>query len=279
MGIFERMGQGFSIGKRSLEVVWNDKSLMLFPVLSGVASIATLAAFYFGIGPQRLESLIGSGERGGSPSPEAYALALGLYFGLFFITIFFNVALIGAASLSLDGKDTTLGDGINEAVRHLGSILAWSLISGTVGLLLSLIENDRRGGRFIRSILGTAWTVITYFVLPVLIFENRNAFEAIGRSGQIMKQSWGEAAGARFSLGGLFFLAVLVAVLIAVGGMAINRQLAIPMLILAGCFLVFSAILFQTAKSVLTVALYRYAAGREAPKGFDRTLLESAFGP
>ena len=56
MGFFDRLAFGWRLGTTSLGVVARDKTLMLFPILSGVTGLALVAAFVFGIGPENLKA-------------------------------------------------------------------------------------------------------------------------------------------------------------------------------------------------------------------------------
>src|SRR5206468_674804 len=97
-------------------------------------------------------------------------------------------------------------------------ILAWALVSATVGVLLRAIESNRQVGRFVSMILGTAWTIITYFVVPVLVVEKTGPFKAVGRSIELLKKTWGEALIGNFGLGFFEFLVVLPGILILIVG-------------------------------------------------------------
>src|SRR5207247_81709 len=84
-------------------------------------------------------------------------------------------------------------DGFRVAIQRLPQILAWSLLSAVVGLLLKVIENShKRAGQIVSAILGTAWSVTTYFVVPVLCVERVGPFAAVKRSVQTLKDTWGE---------------------------------------------------------------------------------------
>jgi hypothetical protein len=39
MGFFDRLSTGWELGKESLRVVWKDKTLLVFPVMSGLATV------------------------------------------------------------------------------------------------------------------------------------------------------------------------------------------------------------------------------------------------
>lgn len=96
-------------------------------------------------------------------------------------------------------------------MSRLPQIFAWALVSATVGVLLKLVENaHEKIGQFISAILGTAWTVVTFFVVPVLVVEKVGPFEAIKRSIALLKKTWGEALAGNFGLGLFMFLLMLL---------------------------------------------------------------------
>lgn len=281
MGFFARLGFGWRLGMTSLGVVMKDKTLMLFPIISGISALLFAAAFILGIGPDHfMQHTHGmNGDENYTATPVGYALAFTLYMVLSFITVYFNVALLGAAQQSINGKDTVLGDGLAVANQHLGKIAGWALLSGTVGLLLGMLESNDKIGRIVRSILGTAWAVITYFVVPVMIFENQAPPAAISRSIALMKQTWGENAGAQFGIGIIMFVAIpiigvacfAVAALVhaAAAAMVVVFILAVPFVILAG----------MAAKAVLMVGLYEFATKSGSGGAFKREELQAAFQP
>jgi hypothetical protein len=47
-------------------------------------------------------------------------------------------------------------------------------------------------GRIVGLIGAVAWSVLTFFVVPVLIFEDAKVGDAIKRSSHIFKERWGE---------------------------------------------------------------------------------------
>jgi len=278
MGFFDRLAFGWRMGTTSLGVVARDKTLMLFPVLSGIAGLALIAAFVFGVGPQTFAADLQQADQNNTGLPPIYyAICFALYFGLAFIAVYFNVALIGAAQQSIAGKDTTLGDGLSVANRHIGKIAVWALLSGTVGLLLNALENNGRAGHIVRSILGAAWAVITYFVVPIMVFENQAPTAAIGRSVSLMKQTWGENAGAQVGIGLVVFAFIVLALLVGIGGTVLVPQAGIvlvPLLVIAIPVIV---LLGMASKAVLAVGLYEFASGKTGPGAFKPEELRAAF--
>ena len=106
-----------------------------------------------------------------------------MYVALAFVTIFFNAAVIGTAMKRLKGEDATISDGLALARQHIGKIFVWALITATVGMILRTIQ-ERSGiiGRILLGIVGIAWTVLTFFVVPVLLYEPVGVGESIKRS-------------------------------------------------------------------------------------------------
>jgi uncharacterized protein DUF6159 len=281
MGFFDRLRFGWHLGVISLSVVAKDKTLMLFPILSGGSSLVLIAAFMFGVGPDEISALVSktADAKSAAEIPFAvYAMTFLGYFGLFFITVYFNVALLGAARLSIGGKDTSFADGVSIANDHMGQIIAWALISGTVGLVLNILEANDKIGRIVAALIGTAWTVVSYFVIPVMIFEDEGPIAAIGRSTRIMRDTWGENIGAQFGLGLTMFAVIFVSgaffvlTTILIPSSAI---LTVPLLMLV---VLAVGLMGTTAKSVLMVGLYQFAVDGEAPGAFGTGELEQAFG-
>lgn len=277
MGFLDRLAFGWRLGTTSLGVVARDKTLMMFPVLSGIASLLLVAAFVFGIGPENLSAQAQQAQGPEQVPPVYYVLAFAGYFGLSFIAVYFNVALLGAAQQSIAGKDTGIGDGLRIANQHVGKIAAWALLSGTVGLLLNALENNGRVGQIVRSILGAAWAVITYFVVPVMIFENQAPTAAIGRSVDLMKKTWGENAGAQVGIGLVVFLLILLAIAVGLAGLFLLPQAALVLVPLAAIAIPVVILLGMAAKAVLAVGLYEFATGLGSKGVFKPEELKAAF--
>lgn len=278
MGFFDRLAFGWRMGTTSLGVVTKDKTLMLFPILSGISGLLLILAFTFGIGPENLAAQAQQAEQaGGELQPIYYVIAFALYFGLSFVAVYFNVALIGAAQKSLAGKDTTLGDGFRVANQHVGKIAGWALLSGTVGLLLNALEKQGTIGKIVRSILGAAWAVITYFIVPVMIFENQAPTAAIGRSASLMKATWGENAGAQVGIGLVTFLLLVGVIVVCAVGSAVIPQAAVVLIPLMVIAIPAVILLGMAAKAVLAVGLYEFATKKSSGGVFKPEELKAAF--
>jgi len=132
-----------------------------------------------------------------------------------------------------------------------------SIHMGKGGLFLSSVR--QRGNRILRFLgasLGLAWSLITYMIVPVILFEERGVYDSIYRSKEFFQGHWGEQVAGDFGVGLLAFVLSLPAFLLAAFLWGCDRGLAVIMAVC--CFLVLSVVC-SAVKGAFTVALYRYA--------------------
>jgi hypothetical protein len=266
-----RFGRSFRLLGASWQVLKADKELLVLPLISFLfISIATAAI----LGLAWAGGLVSERE---SLTAVDYVYLFILYFVTYFIGIFFNGAVVGAATIRLRGGDPTIGDGLRMAASKTGKIVGWAAISATVGLILRSLE-ERFGwlGDLIVGLIGVAWSAITFFVVPVILFEPLGVIESVKRSGSIFKQRWGETFVGQGALGLAMFLLALpvIAVTVLIGMASPVAAAIVGGLLLAGLIAVGSAL-----SGIYNAALYRYATSGEAAGAFSSTDLERAFRP
>jgi hypothetical protein len=218
-------------------------------------------------------------------SAGAYLLMFAFYLVQYFVIIFFQTALTGVALMHLRGEPTSVAAGFALARSRLPHIFGYALIAATVGLVLRMIQ-ERLGliGRLVVGFLGLAWTVATFLVVPILVSEDVGPVDAVKRSVELLKRSWGENLIGNGGIGVVFGLLMVAAVLVGAvligGAVALQSVVAI---VLAVTVVVLGFILLGLIQSSLqgiyAAALYRYAEAGEASVGFDQALLEQAFAP
>lgn len=219
----------------------------------------------------------------GGPPAWVYVVAFAYYFVTYFAVVFFNAALVSCALMRFNGEEPTIGDGFRAASMRLPQILAWALVSATVGVLLWLVENvHEKVGAWISAILGTVWTVITYFVVPVLVVEKLGPIAAIKRSASILRKTWGEALVGRLGLGFFIFLLSLPGILLIFLGAVLIAQnmgtIGLALIIGGVLYLLFESAVAAALQGIFVGALYQYAAQGSVPRGFDEDTFRGAFG-
>jgi hypothetical protein len=281
--MFDRLSASFALARSSWQVLRTDKKLIVFPLLSGLCCLLVLASFVlpFLAHPAWIDAVENDFNNNSQPPAWTYAVAFAFYFCNYFVIVFFNAALVSCALIRFSGQTPTLGDGLAAASRRLPQIVAWALVSATVGLLLKIVENaHEKVGQIVSAILGTAWTVMTYFVVPVLVVERVGPFTAIGRSLSILKKTWGEALVGHFGLGLFIFLLMLPGIVLLFVGFVVCFQMlavGIALIGLGVLYLLLAAAAGSALQGIFIGALYEYAARGEVPSGFDRGSIESAF--
>ncbi|HLK59885.1 MAG TPA: DUF6159 family protein [Chthonomonadaceae bacterium] len=281
MDIFERFQAGYEAAQDCWEVLKQDKKLLLFPLASAICCLLVLVTFGLPLyyNNASLFELLAHTDRHHimQQTPGWFWVVLfAFYFCNYFVIAFFNSGLVYCAVRSFQARPVTVGDGIAAAIRCLPQLIGWSLISATIGLALQALEsNNRNVGRFLSGILGAAWTVLTYFVVPVLVLEKVGAFKAIGRSTQILRKTWGEGIFARIGIGWFLLPFWLLGVgLIVLGSYFLTTSSAALGGLLLGAavlYLIVMGLVNSALETILLGGLYQYATEGLSPLGHGVT--------
>lgn len=280
----EKIRNAVTLVKACWKVLMLDKELLLFPLmsLSVFASLLMYILFQFGFFNDLEMAFEGFVEMLEYEQEWVLILYSFLsYFIAYFIIIFFNAAMIACVKIRFAGGNPTVLDGLRFSVRRLPQILAWAAVAATVGFILEQFEKTSEGVfSFFLRILGAAWAVSSYFVVPVLVSENVGPIDAVKRSVSIIKKSWGEALASVVGLsvlaGGSFFVAFLVFFL-AIVLADYSIKLSIALGIGAIAFGLLSSLVFTTLGAILKAALYTFAVEGKVPDQFDDDFVKNAF--
>lgn len=278
--MFGRFSNSWQLVKASWSVLQSDKELILFPIVSFLGVIVVTATFAV---PMLLAGFFDSLTQGTGSGIMAAIIGFIFYLVMYTVIIFSNAALIGAASIRLQGGDPTLGDGFRSAWQHIGSIIGYAAISATVGMILRAIS-ERGGlvGSIVSSIVGFAWNVVTFLVVPVLVIEGIGPVEAVQRSGSLLKRTWGEQLVGNFSIGMIFGLLTFAVILLGVPVIIVFASSGSVLLIIAGVGLVVLAVMAinligSTLGGIYQAAVYQYAVNGTTSGFFDDALVQGAF--
>lgn len=282
--MFGSWGASWQLVKASWAVLRSDKELVLFPIISGITMFLICAVMFIPSLMWAFTSAMAEGSRGEDTiNIIGYVLLFVFYIITYTISIYFNVALVGAAMIRLDGGDPTVGDGIRTANERLGKIIGFAVISATVGVILRLLE-ERAGwiGEIIASLIGLAWNLATFLVVPILVVRDVGPIEAVRESASLLKRTWGEQITGNFSIDGIFIIFYILIVVLGVvlfGFVASTENVALMVAVggLIGFTFIATMIIHGALGGIFQAALYRYAETGTAPDNFDIDMIRGAF--
>jgi len=286
MGKFSRT---FSLMRASWEVLKQDKELLFFPLLSAIGCVLVLASFAAPI--LALTDWQAAGESMAAGTAEALSVSdgkvsadqimqmLGLFLFYccnYFVIIFFNAGLIACAEIRMEGGDPTVGDGLRAAWSRLPAILGWAVLAATVGLVLRMIEErSNLVGKIVAGLLGMAWSITSFLVVPILVIENEGPLSALQRSASMLKRTWGEQIIGNFSFGLIFIVLALPLALLLFTGIA-AQSVALVVVSVIGFIVI--ALAQSALQGIFQAALYLYMRDGEAPEGFEASALQESIG-
>lgn len=281
--ILDRFKTGFAIAKASFGVLRRERWLLAFPLLYGVSYligfavlVVGLVAALFGVGygMALLDGVATVSEGAGETALTVAGVVLSflVMFVATAIATFFSAALVHSVGKLFAGEETSLRDGLAGAWASRRTILAWGVVGAVVGLIFQALESqDGWGAQIVRAIAGAAWFMMTFFVVPVIVFQDGGVRESLRESVSLFRETWGEAGGVTLGVG---LVIVPVAILVAAAG------IGAPLFLTDGAALAYTivptvlalgllAIVYNAAVAIAKTALYQYATDGELPAEFD----------
>lgn len=272
MDFFTKLSNGWTITMNSFAVLKKTKQLLVFPFLSGISLVLIIGSFVVGmLGYAGWDiTNIKTDNR-----VATYGVTFIFYLINYFVVVFFNMALIHCTRLYFQGEEVTVAAGIKFSMSRIGVILSWAFFAATVGTILRAIqENTGFVGKLIAGITGIVWGITTFFVVPVIAYENLGPIDAFKRSARMMKEKWGESLGSTFSLGLIQLIAFIIAAIPCVLiGMYISHGAAIALGLML--FFVILAVI-SAAETIFISSVYHNVTG-DVEEHFNQQLLDGLF--
>ncbi|MEV8268259.1 DUF6159 family protein [Microbacterium sp. NPDC076911] len=197
------------------------------------------------------------------------------------LLVVFQGAVTSVALRQSIGEHASVRQGFSDSFRSFGRLFQWSLVNATVGVVMGLIS-DRAGalGDIVSALGGLAWKIASYFALPVILVEKTGPFDALKRSSQLLRTTWGSAARTTVRFGLILLPFALAGIaLLALGWHFITNDsdaLGATLFALGVVVLVMMAGFVSTVTAYAQVLLYRFATG-VTPKGVSPEVLQGAF--
>ena len=269
-----RFQMSWEIAKRSWAVLRADKTLAWFPVLSALGSLVVIAV----LGGLFAVAGIDDTSSGTSLQPIGWVLIVVAYLALAMVQTYFLAGLVAGADQRLRGQDSSLRGALEIANSRLHRLLPWAVVTATVTMILQAIE-ERFGlvGTIVARLVGLAWQLVTFLVVPILVLEDLGVGDALKRSKDLFKKTWGENVIGQFGLGMVGFLLTLPGLLLIGIGVAVGTAGLIVLGALGVIWLLVSAVIVSALSGIYRTALYHYAANGQVPGEFSGIDFEQAF--
>lgn len=188
-----------------------------------------------------------------------------------------SAAVVAGAMDRLKGGDPTLDRALGAVGRRILPLLGWSLIGAAVNIMFHIAQETLGRGRIARAVVRigeVAWANVTFFVIPVILFEGATPFKSLTRSARLFRRQWAETLVGTLGIGFAMAIIALPIVLIALSVAPDNLQLALAIglgglvpLVIAGA----------TLTGIYNAALYHYAATGEALAPFSKGDMQGTF--
>jgi hypothetical protein len=271
----QRIRTSWELGKISWGVLRSDRSLAWFPVLSLIGSLIVVGIF------GGLIAATGYDSNGANEGLKGigYVFVVCAYIGLALVGTYFQSALTAGANERLNGRDSNFGTSIAAANSKLHRILPWALVQATVSIVIAAVE-ERAGwvGQILVRLLGAAWQVVTFLTIPIIVLEDLGPWNALKRSGTLLKQTWGENLIGQAGFGLLALVAMLPgAAFVGIGIATGTLVAAIPLVAIGVVMLLIALVIIQAMSGIYRTALYRFAVDGKAPPAFAGADLSGAF--
>jgi hypothetical protein len=302
--IGEKLARSWRLFTASVIVIRTHPKLLVFPMVTGILTVGIalfflapvvllfLAPHWIHGGP--LQALI---ERVGLVrmrpgagfnfylQPLSTFILAGIYLVNMFIATMSSVAFNSEILEALSGRPVSIRHGLEAACQRWKSVLFWSLMAGTVGLLIRALEEKFSFlGRLVAGLIGLAWSLASIFAIPVLVREPSvsNPFEVLSKSARTIKATWGEMLAGYLGMQGTNLLFIWSSVLYWGVSVGLAFLFSTPWIVVAAtipwlaCVVLYSY-LSSIASRVYLCALYLYATDGIVPNPYDASMMAMAF--
>ncbi len=262
------LGDGWALGGSAIDLVRDQPALRRYVGFAAVGLLAFHALIAF---------LILRVRHGGT-TPER---AIVVIFELYLVALASNLAAVGLAWLSdriLHEQPALAMDAARLAIRRTPQVAMWSLFLLVVAIPARVVTSWGID-QLATVLVGFSIAVVAFFAIPAIALMGDGPVRATRRSLRLVRDFWaGEAAGIVYVwLRPALFLGLPGALLLATGVLLDGSGHDFTGWTIGAAGVVTLAIgyfIFISARSMLSVALFRYAQSGEAPRGFDPARLE-----
>jgi hypothetical protein len=273
MNFFTRLSNGWNLAMNSFTVLKENRQLIIFPILSGISMLLVIGSFFiavFAAAGWDFDNLRDTDTQ----NVLNYVILFLYYLVNYFVIVFFNMALVHCTHLYFMGEEVTIRKGLQFSMSRIGVIFAWAAFAATVGTLLRLLQDNLgKIGKIIVSLIGVAWSVTTFFVVPIIAYEKLGPLDAFKRSASLMKEKWGESLSASFSFGLVQLVFFLAAAFVCFLLCLVSPIIGIILFVLCA----FSILVVMSATKMIFISAVYHNINGDPIKHFNQQLADNLF--
>lgn len=280
-----KMGVSVKVTRAAWRVMMLDKEVIGISAISALLNMLIFVA-YVAVGIFAVPHFFVADDQAWSFDWKYYLLLAAYLMTTYFVTNFFAGAISHAAFRRFDGEDPTMRESLAAAKSKSGSLVKYTGLQVTVGLVLSIIA-DRVpfAGKIAVWLAGATWSVASMFSIPVIMSTNEtNPVRVVKKSAKTFVDIWAESVFIGLTLGVISIVATIGTMVVVLGLFALSIgfqsvSLAILAAIIFFASVVGIALLSNTLQQIVMTAAYYYASTGKVPTGFDEELVRSMFRP
>jgi hypothetical protein len=260
------VGIGFTMAR-------DEPGLMMVPAVAFVVQLLICGLGFLILWPS-LHALNTSDGQSAHFSAEQWLVGLVVGVLVMFVSVISHATIIARVMARFHGQSVTNAQAARAALTKSPQLLAWAFINYVVISILRNIGNRGILGFLVGALLRAGWMLASFFVVPVILFEDKGAVAAIKRSVQLCRSRWGENIVGNGAIGVIGFAAILADVVVAVLLGAVFAPLGAAVGIIG---LVAILLVLTVASGAFNAALYWYAVTNQAPGQYSLGDLQSAY--
>jgi hypothetical protein len=272
-----RFRRGLRLVAVGFTVARDEPGLLMVPIVAFVAEIVIVALAVLTM----LPSLRSTGATAGTGDTHPVHLSAAQWLvvvvagvAVMFVSVVSHATIIARVSARFHGQSVANTTAARAALTKSPQLLAWAFINYVVISLIRNIGNRGIFGLLFGAALRAGWMLASFFVVPVILFEDRGAIASVKRSISLCRARWGENIIGNSALAVIGLAAVLLDVVVSVllGIVFAPLGAAVGVIGLAAIML-----MLTVASGAFNAALDWYAVTDQSPGDYSVGDLQAAY--
>ncbi|MBE5728379.1 hypothetical protein IHE51_00785 [Candidatus Parvarchaeota archaeon] len=270
--MFENLKKGWAIGRSTRKLVFEDKTLMVYPLISGIVAIAEMLAVFL---PFVLSNF----------SSNSYYMILALflfYFVVTFTTTYIIMAMFIAFRAFENGNKIGYKQAFSAVRPYIKLVVEWSFFYASVIMLIRLLESRMRGisGLIFGAVASMAIGLATIFVVPVILDKKLTPIKAIKESASFIFSHFGKAFGGLIYSDLYGLMLILPGVALIMAGLFLSSFVSVllwaSIAIIGFGIVVIGGIITFALSNIFRLIVYDFQSNGKVPNGFTADMLKAA---